>query len=159
MKPIEVFHLNIGDEKFPLYCDLNVMDQVQQKYESISDFERKLMGWKVIHDEDGAPVYEEDGVTLKKEKGDPSISTILDALYLMIKEGQAVEAIQGAAEGSRTEPVTMDELKMATFSSTDFITLSVVLHAVFMKCFIKKNPDSQEKKKTQGHRSRRKSTP
>jgi hypothetical protein len=131
------------------------MAQIQDKYESISDFERKLMGWKVLHDEEGSPVYEDDGITLKKEQTDPSISTILDALYLMIQEGQLVEKLQGAAEGSRTEPVTMDELKLAMFTSVDFITLSVILHTVFMRCFtVKKNQGEQKEQKTKESQSR-----
>ena len=158
MKKIDLDYLSIGDDKFPVYCDMNVMAQIQDKYESITEFERKLMGWKVARDDDGEPIRNTDG-TLKKTRIDPSVSTIIDTLFWFISEGQAVEKIQGAADGSRTEPITLEELKMATFSSRDIITLAFMLHAVFMRCFtVKKNQDDNRTETQPDHRIRKKST-
>ena len=150
MKKIEVDHLKIGEDRFPVYCDLNALDQLQEKYGSITEFERKLMGWEIVRDEDGEPERDDEG-NIKKKNTEPSARVILDTLLIMIEEGQKIEERYGAEEDSYTDKVTMEDLETMPLDGANLYTLSNALHVVFMKTFIQKKSneikEEQPKKK------------
>ncbi len=137
---IELDYISLADKKYPAYCDLRVLSQIQEEFESVNEFERQLLGQKIVYDADGNPERNEDG-TIVKESIDSSIRAIVKGLYLMIHEGQRLE---GA-----TEFITEDEVYDLQENT---ILLRMVVHGLFMKCFTSKkneNIKTPRKKKTQ----------
>lgn len=123
MRKIEVDHVTLAGKTYPAYCDLRVLDQLQEEYESITAFERALLGQKIVYDEDGNPERNEDG-TIVKEKTEASVHAMVKGLYLMIREGQRLEG--------ETELITEDDIYDLQLNT---LLLRMVVHGLFMKCF------------------------
>lgn len=123
MREIEVDHVTLAGKTYPAYCDLRVLDQLQEEYESITAFERALLGQKIVYDEDGNPERNEDG-TIVKEKIEASVHAMVKGLYLMIREGQRLEG--------ETELITEDDIYDLQLNT---LLLRMVVHGLFMKCF------------------------
>ena len=137
MSKIEVDHVTLGDRTYPAYCDLRVLEQLQDEYETITKFERALLGQKIVYDDDGNPERNDDG-TIVKESLEYSVRAIVKGLYYMIREGQRLE---GEAELITEEEIYDMQLNV--------ILLKMVVHGLFMKCFeIKKNESVETSKKT-----------
>lgn len=141
MRKIEVDHVTLGDTTYPVYCDLRVLEQIQEEYESITAFERALLGQKIKYDEDGNPERLEDG-SIVKEQTEASVHAMVKGLYLMIREGQRIEGEE--------ELITEDEVYAMQLNT---LLVKMVVHGLFMKCFtVKKKEEDQvtpRKKKTQ----------
>ncbi len=130
MRKIEVDHVTLGGITYPAFCDLRVLEQIQEEYESITAFERELLGQKIKYDEDGNPERLEDG-SIVKEKTEASVHAMVKGLYLMIKEGQRLEG--------ETEFITEDEVYALQLNT---LLMKMVVHRLFMKCFdIKKKEE------------------
>lgn len=123
MREIEVDHVTLAGKTYPAYCDLRVLDQLQVEYESITAFERALLGQKIVYDEDGNPERNEDG-TIVKEKTEASVHAMVKGLYLMIREGQRLEG--------ETELITEDDIYDLQLNT---LLLRMAVHGLFMKCF------------------------
>lgn len=130
MREIEVDHVTLAGKTYPAYCDLRVLDQLQEEYESITAFERALLGQKIVYDEDGNPERNEDG-TIVKEKTEASVHAMVKGLYLMIREGQRLEGETGL--------ITEDDIYDLQLNT---LLLRMVVHGLFMKCFEVKKKDS-----------------
>ena len=138
MREIKVDHITIGDNKFPVYCDLRVLEQIQDKYETVSKYERALLGQEIVYDDDGNPLRNEDG-SIEKTYREPSVKAIVTGLYLMVKEGQKIESKQGI----EADPIDEDDIYALVGESP--LTLSLLVHGLFMKCFsTKKNEDNKQ---------------
>lgn len=61
------------EKKYPIKCDLTVLEEIQEKYGTINEFELKLAGWMKNEK--------------KLVKTEPSMKAIRFALPLMINEG------------------------------------------------------------------------
>lgn len=137
MRKIEVDHVTLGDRTYPAYCDLRVLEQLQDEYETITKFERALLGQKIVYDDDGNPERNDDG-TIVKESLEYSVRAIVKGLYYMIREGQRLEG--------EDELITEEEIYDMQLN---VILLKMVVHGLFMKCFeIKKNESVETSKKT-----------
>ena len=135
MKEISVDHIDIGEDRFPMYCDLRVLEKLQDRFETISKFERELLGQELVYDDDGNPLRDGNG-TIEKKQTEPSVKAIVAGLYLMIEEGQRMEAKQGI----ESEPISEDDIYELCEGNT--FLLSRIVHTIFMKSFTtKKNED------------------
>ena len=114
---------------FPVKFDLNVLEQIQEEYGSVYEFERKILGLEVARDENGRVIYDDDKkpVMLSVE---PSIKAIKTVLPLMINEGLAIEAEE---TGKGWAPV--NDLWVFSNCSIDFNVLAKMIHAEFKRCF------------------------
>lgn len=114
--------IKINGKEVPLWCDIYVLNEVQEEYGTIADFERKLAGIKEI---------EENG---KKQvcHVEPEVKTIIFALRLMVKEGYKKEALLGEVR----EPVDVEELVIDV--DIPFNQLADMLHNEFRRCFAAK---------------------
>ncbi len=140
MNKIEVDHVTLAGKTYPAYCDLRVLEQLQDEYESITKYERALLGQQIVYDSDGNPERNEDG-SIVKETTESSVHAIVRGLYLMIREGQRIEG--------ETDLITEDDIYDMQINT---VLLRMVVHGIFMKCFTTKKKESIEKprkKKTQ----------
>lgn len=147
MKDIELNYVDIGGAKYPIYCDLNVLEIIQDNYESINKFERDLLGLTPLRSEDGELQRDDKGLILNKT-GEPKIKAVALGLFLMIREGQRIDTRQ---TGTQHEELTAEELREIT--SVPFTDLANVLHDEFNRCF-----NVKKKLTTRTRRSRKKST-
>lgn len=145
MKNIILNHIEIDGVKYPIYCDLNVLELIQDNFTSINKFERDILGLTPLLDENGEIKRNEEGLILNSQ-GEPKIRAIVFGLYLMIKEGQRIDTRQ---TGKEWEELTIDDIR--ELCKVPFMELSEKLHAEFNRCF-------EVKKKLKRQTNRRKNT-
>ena len=132
MRELEINHININEINYPIYCDLNVLEAVQEEFKSVGEFERQLKGLTVKHDENGDIVRNENGSILH-DTIEPRIKAVVYALYIMVAEGQRIEKNRFGIE---TEPLPIDVIR--EFNHVNYVELSGILGAEFDKCFSSK---------------------
>lgn len=143
MRKIEIPKVTIGGEEFPIYCDLYVLSQIQQRMD-INDFERGIIGAEIIRDENGEPIRDDDG-RLKLRFGKYDIDALILGLTCMINEGLIIDAEQ---TGTEHEPI--EEKYIARICDMPLIELSNLVHETFGRCLTaKKNepPEAPNQKK------------
>ena len=122
----------IGDKTYPFRIDLNVLEQIQEEYGTINEFERELMGLRCKKDADGQQIYDEDGTAVMKLV-EPSIRAIKTVLPLAINEGIVIEADE---QNKPAEKLTEDFI--IRNCTVGFEVLSKMLHKEFRRCFATK---------------------
>ena len=143
MRKIDIPTIEINGEQFPIYCDLYVFQQIQEKMD-INDFERRVIGAKIVRDEAGQPVFDENK-RFRLEYVGPDINTLIFGLTLMVNEGLLIQSEQ---EDEDFEPV--NEKYIARIIDMPVIELSNVVHEAFGRCCgskknVKQNPKSRKK--------------
>ena len=131
MRKIDLTTVEIGGENYPIYCDLYVLSQIQEKM-NINDFERGILGAQIIRDENNEPIHDENG-RLKLEFGQYDIKALIMGLTLMINEGLLIDSEQRNVE---YEPV--EEKYIARICNMPLIELSNIVHEAFGRCLITK---------------------
>lgn len=125
----------IGGHKLPIKCDFNILQVLQENFETLRKFEQALIGMVPLLDKDGNPMFEynSDGEEIIKFRTtEPSLKAIALALPMMINEGRQ----QAIAQGD--EPEDFDykaAIKEADFSITE---VAVALHNEYRRCFDRK---------------------
>jgi hypothetical protein len=143
MTDIKLNYIDIGGMEFPIYCDLNVLEKAQEEFESLTRFERELIGLELVRDADGNLVLNEDG-TIKKKEGEPKIKALSFALREMVREGRKIEERQ-----TGEEPVDISEDELIELCDIGYRELSFKLHQEFNRCFeAKKKKKVTKTKKT-----------
>lgn len=122
----------IAKKTYPMKCDLNVLEALQEEFGSVNEFERLLLGIRMQKDEEGRQLYTKDGEP-QIYIVEPSIKAIKVALPLMINEGLAIEA---AEKGGVAEHV--EELDVIAGCDISFELLSRMIHEEYKKCFVTK---------------------
>lgn len=122
----------IAKKTYPMKCDLNVLEALQEEFGSVNEFERLLLGIRMKKDEEGRQLYTKDGEP-QIYIVEPSIKAIKAALPLMINEGLAIEA---AEKGGVAEHV--EELDVIAGCDISFELLSRMIHEEYKKCFVTK---------------------
>lgn len=102
--------------ELPIKCDLYVLDMIQQKYGTVTDFEMKLAGLR----QDGKEIV----------KCEPSANAVAFALPLMVMEGMDIEKEE---KGITYDIATERELLNAV--TRDFRIIAQELHAEMKRCF------------------------
>ena len=77
-------YIKLSGEKYPLKCDILVLEKIQEEYEDLSDFENKLTGFRPEVDGDGEIVKNEEGYMVGRY-GLPDAKTVKKALTWMIQ--------------------------------------------------------------------------
>lgn len=124
--------ITIGKITYPIKVDLNVLEHIQQEYGTINQFEREILGLKVMKDKKGNPVYKEDG-ELFLYRTEPSIRAIKMVLPAMINEGLSIEADEYTTSW---KPVS--EKDIFQNCNINFIALANIIHEEFKRCFVLK---------------------
>lgn len=133
MRNIEIPTKEIDGIEYPIYCDLYVLSQIQEKM-SINEFERGVIGAKIVRDDNGDPMYD-DNNRIVLEFDEYKIDAIMLGLSLMINEGLQIKSEQ---DKTKFKPLTEKEL--ARIGRTSVRELSCIVMEAFNKCFhAKKN--------------------
>lgn len=108
----------ISGTSYHIKCDLLVLEKIQNKYESIKNFEEKL----VPH------------IQNKDVEVFPRAETALDALTWMVNEGEAI-----AADAENRQPVIYTREDLARKNDMSLYKLANTLYVEFTNCFVSKN--------------------
>lgn len=139
--------IRIGETEYPILCDLNVLETLQEEFGNVNTFERKLLGLEYVKDENGQQVYQEDGRP-RMTIVEPSIKAIKIALVEMINEGIAYEAY---SEGKQWD--MLDDLEILAMCAIPYTELSTIIHDEYKRCFETKKPMPREKKTSRSKKS------
>lgn len=140
MRNIDINEVEINGKQYPIYCDLNVLELIQDNFVSINQFERDILGLTPIRDENGELVRDDNGA-LKQMQGEPKIKAIAFGLYVMIREGQRIKQRE---TGEEVEYITQEDIREGCRES--FLKLSEIVRTEFNRCFTIKKKESNRKK-------------
>lgn len=101
---MELTRIQIGDRELPIRIDLNVLEQIEERYETKEKFEQELLGWKFKRNEEGKYERQADG-SIAIEYVKPSLKALIFILPRMINEGLKAEAYDN---GGAFEPLDAD---------------------------------------------------
>lgn len=114
---LELAKIKINETtELPIHCDLYVLDMIQQKFGSVEDFEKKLIGIK----EDNGKVH----------RCEPSIDTVIQAFTLMVMEGIEIE---NELNGKQFDIKSAKYLIAST--TRNYRELAAELHEEMRRCF------------------------
>ncbi len=147
MRKIELRQITIDDENYPIYCDMFVLQKIQEEYKSINQFERDLMGYVIQRDATGEIKRTEDGKIMLAQ-GEPVPAAVLLGARLMIDEGMTIEEEQTGIERER-----LPEKHLGRIIDIPFEDLAKILHEEFSRCFVKKNPLQKQKNRKKNTQS------
>lgn len=137
----ELRHIELSGERYPIKCDMVVLEKIQDKYKNMTEFENGLTGFVPERDEFGDYKKNEEGYLLGRYKT-PKIKMINDALYWMIKEGAEIEAER------ESKPVSeIDRGKLARRVDLPPKEIGDILHEEFQRCFERKNEETTQRTK------------
>ncbi len=125
-------YIELSGEKYPIKCDLLVLEAIQEKFGSIDAFENGIMIWEPKLDENGEPVIE-DGKEVMQGRI-PDMKPLNEGLYLMVKEGEAIRAEE---VGEPQREITKEKIiRKVDMSPRE---LAGLIHDEFYRCFYIKN--------------------
>lgn len=131
--------IQIGNNSYPIKMDLNVLEQIQDNYESIKKFEMDILGLDYIKDEAGKYVLDESGKP-RMYMREPQVKAIRTALYPMINEGLEIEAEE---TGKELQLVTREAVERDC--TIDYKYLADVIHEEFKRCFSVKKKTTENR--------------
>lgn len=138
----ELTKVKIAGREYPVKLDINVLEEIQESYGSVSEFERDILGLKYLKDEAGAQQYKEDGTPIIYA-GEPSIKAIKLVLPLMINEGLKITADWENKEFDR-----IDAEEIYRECDVSFEVLAEIIKDEFRKCFAAKKQKPSKREKT-----------
>lgn len=133
----ELSYIKIGRKEYPILCNIIVLEGLQNKYGTLTDYEYALRGITEVVDEDGVPVKDESGNNIL-EYGTPSIEAIMDGIYPSICEG--INYYNEINEESMEIPTEL-QIKRGIVSIID---MSLKFFKEFIKCFEVKNASTTQ---------------
>lgn len=116
--------VKIGNKTYPIKCNIEVLMEIQDEYDSISLFEMDILGFKLAHNVDGSVKRDDDGKPVLK-KTEPKLSTIYKILPIMLKAG--------AKSDAEIPEISKDKINF------DYIAVATAMHNEFERCFERKN--------------------
>jgi len=123
-------------KKYPIRCDINVCEAVQDEFGSLPAFERKLLGLEFQRDENGRirTKTDEEGKEVPDFRlTEPSLKAIRIGIKTMTQEGKEFALAQG-------DPVPDIDVNMAVLDMQfDRETVAAQLHEEFVRCLEQKN--------------------
>ncbi len=140
-------HIELSGETWPIKCDMAVLEQVQEKYGDLQEFEKKLYRFRPTLDENGNEVKNEEGMTVGTLEY-PDVAAVADALFWMVSEGLEIEVEEA---GKEMREISRKELLRKIDASP--IDVGDAMHDEYVRCFRRKNvrtTQSQEKRKKAG---------
>lgn len=126
-------YIELSGKTYPIKCDLLVLEKLEKAYDTLDNFERKILNWMYERDAQGEYVLDEKGQkkTLSKL---PNAEALNTGLYLMVNEGIA---IKNELNQEKTKSLSRDEIvRRVDVSLTE---LEEIVHGEFIKCFETKN--------------------
>lgn len=128
--------IELSGISYPIKCDMVVLEQIQDMFGSIDDFEKGILDWEFEYDENGKKIVEkrgENGETVEYFKTKfkfPKAKNINAALFFMANEGSEI---------ARKKPPFKSIKEAARVIDMPLSQISRRLHEEFMRCFREKN--------------------
>lgn len=129
-------HIELSGTSYPIKCDMVVLEQIQDMFGSIDEFEEGILDWEFKYDENGEKIVEkreENGKVVeyvKVKSKFPKIKKINAALFYMVNEGSEIEG---------KEPPFKSIKEAARVIDMPLSEISKCLHKEFKRCFQRKN--------------------
>lgn len=130
----KVNYIELSGDKYPLKCDILVLEKIQEEYGDLTEFENNLTGFVPKRDEEGEIVRNEEGFMVGVY-GIPDAKTLRKALMWMVQEGLEIE-------GTHMEITEVDIARKVDMSPVE---LGHVLRDEFSKCFKRKNGETTQR--------------
>lgn len=145
MMEVEAKTVVFGGQEYPVRCDMNVLEKLQDVFGTLNNWENGILGIKGFRDSE-----EIDEETEKPKRvavmGEISIRAVRVAFVLMVNE--AIE-IENEDKGTKREKIPTAEFLRCCRDGNGYVKLASDLHDEFLNCFVSKNaeaPQSGEEK-------------
>lgn len=139
MKPETI---KIGDKELPIRIDYEVIEEIEESFDTLEKFQMELLGFEWKRNKDGSYEYDDEGkpqaVVTK-----PSMKALKFILPLMVNEGIRYEAKKNNAE---YEP--MDEDMIIMECEIDRMYLIDIIQKELARCQKVKKPTPGENGKS-----------
>ncbi|MEY8495669.1 hypothetical protein AALC16_22060 [Lachnospiraceae bacterium 29-91] len=139
----ELKFIELSGEKYPVKCDLVVLEKIQDEFGSLNEFEKKIYPWNPVLDEAGEKIRDENG-NVETEFQMPDIPTVNTALFFMVNEGEEI-----AAEREGREPRSYSRNEIVRKVDISPVSLALKLHTEYYRCFELKNEKTTQDQKNQ----------
>ena len=140
-------YIELSGEAWPIKCDMAVLEQIQEKYGDLQEFEKKLYQFRPNLDENGEEIRNDEGLIVGTMEY-PDVGAVIDALFWMVSEGMEIEA-----EESGKEPRKVSRKELIRKIDASPIDVGDALHDEYVRCFRRKNvktTQNQDKRKKAG---------
>lgn len=117
----EPSYLIANGGKIPIWCDLFVLNAIQEKYGQIREFEKKLLGI----------TEKEVNGEIVKETAETDMQAVLWVLPLLIREGKKKEA---ADKGESLQAV--NEYKIIAGLDMPISKIVEIIYEEYRRCFV-----------------------
>lgn len=129
-------HITLSGTSYPIKCDMAVLEQLQETFGSIEEFEDGILNWDYEYDENGEKIIleiEKDGEKVEYPKIKsriPKAKNINAAVFYMVNEGMEIEGKEPPFETIKEAARAID---------MPISKISGLVHKEFMRCFRRKN--------------------
>lgn len=118
----ELNTITLSGKEYPIKCSILVLEKIQDKYETLENFEDALSIFE--------NTKEDEEIKVKF----PKMTALCDALYWMIQEGEDI-----VAEEENRKPVKYRRESIARKMDGSLFTTAQILKGEFGRSFISKN--------------------
>lgn len=132
--------IQAGSQEYPVACTLNVLETIQEKYDTLTDFQQQVAGMVENEGELEETTYTAIGI---------QIGPLLEGLTLMINEGLRIQA----RKGQEPQKTTIEKWEAGLIIKEAGYSLQAAAELVLeemTQCIApvkkKKNPENPEKK-------------
>lgn len=139
--------IKIGDKDLPVRIDYNVIEEIEEEFETLEKFRMELLGFRFKKDEAGDYIIDNEGRPVP-EITRPSMKAMNFILPRMINEGLKYEAWE---KGTTYEPMDPEYILMACEIERNY--LMDIINKELERCQKVKKPIPDE-----GGKSRKRST-
>lgn len=121
---------------YPIKCDMVVLEQLQEMFGSIEEFEDGILDWEYEYDENGEKIIreiEKDGEKTEYAKTKfrfPQAKNVNAAVFFMVNEGMEIAG---------NEPPFKTTKEAARVIDMPLLEISKLIRDEFMRCFRRKN--------------------
>lgn len=133
-------YIELSGVKYPFKCDMLVLEQIQDKYKDLAEFENKLSGFVPGIDENGEYTRNDEGKIIGYY-GEPNMEALGDLLFWTVEEGIEIER-----EEQKNEMKVPEKKKLIRSVDLAPRELAEVLREEFVRCFERKNGKTTQTK-------------
>lgn len=137
--------IELSGTSYPIKCDMAVLEQIQETFGSIEEFENGLVDWEYKSDEEnekGARESENNEENEEEKRAVefkwPRAKAVNAAVFFMVNEGMELE-------GEKPPFSSIKEAAQAI--DVPILEIARILHNEFMRCFTRKNRNTTQGEK------------
>lgn len=124
--------ITLSGKEYPIKCSILVLEKIQDKYETLENFE------------DGLSIFEDTKEDEEIKVKFPKMTALCDALYWMIQEGEEI-----TAEEEGRKPVKYRRESLARKMDGSLFATAQILKREFGRSFISKNQKTTKTENTE----------